>query len=131
MYYYTWKPKAVEFEQDGKVEKIEPLFEGEIKIRAPKYTERVGYLKQAVLSTENNELNVTAMNADRIERMVEIAKRHIEEVNIVRIEDGYEFKSVDDLEYDTDGGNLLVQVASSVMEGVRLGKGLEKRSDAK
>jgi hypothetical protein len=120
MYYYYWEPKQT----DG-VEAA-PLFSGRIKLSAPKYQERLAYFKELskfgdLTSKEMNERGIEKINA-----MIDIARKHIQEIDLKRIDDGFEIKDLDAMEYDQDCSQLLLQVASSILEGGKLGKSLMK-----
>jgi hypothetical protein len=127
MYELEWKPKAIVTEEKT----IEPIFDGSIILKAPSYVERIKYFKDLNLLDKQVLDADTMVKGDRLVNMIEIAKKHIINVDLKRKDDGIEFKSVNDLEYDTDGGDILVQVCSYLLEGARLGKNLVKKSDGK
>lgn len=135
MYTFKWSPKEFDvlevdaenkpiLNQDGsyKYKKSPALFSGEILLQIPKNSERMSLLKDLSLAIDSKgEINKSdAIN--RSEQMVEFALKHIKEVKLVRVEDGFIFDKADMLEYDSDGAAILNQVASVLANGVKLGK---------
>ena len=128
MYQMTWKPKTLEINGG----QVESAFEGEILLQAPKYVERIAYFKElALLSGKVLDAANTEENAERVSKMIDIARKHIVKVNLKRKDDGIVFSSIDDLEFDSDGGDILIQVCAYLLEGARLGKNLARTSDDK
>lgn len=134
MYTFDWKPKAkkdVKLDEQGLpvrdengklvlVEK-EPVMTGVVKIKIPKHAERIKYVKSLNTKIVDGELH----NEDGLggaEKMLDFAKQQIESVDLVRKEDGYIFNSIDLLDHDADGAEILTDIAKLLIEGVRLGK---------
>ena len=113
MFYY-WEPKELEVGD----KKVPPLFAGRVKIRAPKYVEKLEYYKQYSA--------LEASSGDKTKYLIELAKSHIVEVKLIRIEDQLEVTDVESMEYDSDLSLIMTQIAGSVLEGKRLGKDLTK-----
>lgn len=125
---FTWKPKpkktVVVNDETKEVTESEVAsqFEGEVKFVIPTYSQRLRYIKETNIGSSDEGLTEID-GIDRLEKMVEIAKKHIKEVNLVRIEDGFKFDSLELLELDRDGGEVLAEVSQSILAGVKLGNG--------
>lgn len=128
---FTWKPakyKTVEAVENEKgevetkeVEKDSP-FDGFVDVKMPKYGERLKYSKDCNIgATKDGEIDV-ANNFDIAINLLEISRKHIGRVSLKRIEDGFEFTSVDQLEYDKEGSEVLSQIGAQILQGFRLGK---------
>ena len=135
MYTFKWAPKELDvlevdsenkpvLNEDGsyKYKKSPALFSGEVLLMIPKNSERMSLLKDLSLAIDTKGEISKAEAMDRGEQMVSFALKHIKEVNLVRIEDGYKFDKTEMLEYDADGSAILNQIASTLANGVRLGK---------
>lgn len=128
---YTWRPtkyktfEAVESKETGKteteeVEKESP-FEGTIDIKIPKYSERLQYSKECNISVNDGEIS-HANHFDAATKLLEIAKKHIGQIKLKRIDDGFEFTSADQMEYDREASEVLSQIGAKILEGFKLGK---------
>ena len=98
---------------------IDNPFKGSVIIQVPKYTERLGYIKECNFNPDDGASSSTY---ESMIKMVGIAKKHITKVELLRISDEQIFSSVDDLEYDKEGSDVLNTIATLVLEGVKLGK---------
>lgn len=108
------------YKEDGvtpkiKVVKKDSPFKGIVIFKIPKYTERLEYIKECKIGKDEDP---------DAKRMVEIAIERITKVELTRIDDGMEFKTIEDLQYDKDGGSVLSSIANDIMGGVRLGENL-------
>lgn len=135
MFTFEWKPKAVEaiareesglpkVKEDGKFETYmrPPVFSGSVILKVPSHVDRLKMSKAITTKikpdgemVEDVELNIT-------EKMFDFVKKHVQKVELVRIEDGMEFSSIEMLEYDKDGEDVFGSVERTLLEGVRLGK---------
>lgn len=135
MYTFRWKPEETEEpevdasgkvikEADGsaKTKKVAPLFTGDVLLEIPKNSERLAYIKGLSLSIGSDGTLNKSEAIDRADSMMSFALKYIKEVNLVRLEDGFVFNKPDMLEYDSDGSQLLVQIASKLANGIKLGK---------
>jgi len=131
---HIWKPGEVDtpeevkdekgdtvYEEDGVTPKIKVIkkpspFKGIVIFNIPKYTERLGYIKDCNIGKEGADTDQ--------QKMIEIAMKRITKVELTRIDDGMKFSSTEELEYDKDGGNVLSLIANDIMSGVRLGENL-------
>lgn len=97
---------------------------GYVKIKLLSYLERAKLVKE--LNIKDLQQVEGAVDIDKgldlIEKIHALAKENTIEMDLVRIDDGLEFKSFDDLEYDIDGGKIIQEIAKSVIHGVRLSK---------
>lgn len=109
---YVWKPGS-----DGDLEKI---FSGQVVCDVPKHKERIDFLKIMALTAVGEE--VKASGADQATALLDFASKHIKDVKLTRLEDGYGFQSLDELQADADGFSVLVQIGSKLSQGIRLGK---------
>lgn len=112
---YEWKPQE---NHD---------FEGVIELNIPKYTQRLKYIKQCNFKAKKNEKGELEVDAgldslDSIVEMVEIAKQHVEKVNVRHKESQAVFKSWDELEENPVCDGLLSEIGSMVVNGPVLGK---------
>lgn len=113
-------------EVDGNM--IDPVFEGVIKVKVPKYCDRLKLMKDANFKiSSTGEIDPTVDLLEQAMKMVEIAQSHTESVKLKRVDDGFEIKSFEDLEYDKDGSDLINEIANFVIGGGRLGKPLNAK----
>jgi hypothetical protein len=121
MFYY-WEPKGLKIASG----EVPPLFSGKIKIRAPKYVEKLEYTKIMSKFKDVKFSELTKDSIENIKEFLDIAKKHIVEVDLKRNEDGFEIKDIESMEYDQDLAIVLLNVASSLVEERQLGKSLMK-----
>ena len=132
MYTFSWAPKEAKVERDGKEIIIEPMFTGSVELKAAKYEDRMDYLQQISMDFEDGKADLLPANSvKRLKNMIAIAKKHIIKIDLKRKSDGYEFNDVEQLEYDGDGGLLLLQIANEIAQGFTLGEHVKKSSSAK
>lgn len=112
---YIWKPKPRE---DG-----DHPFEGHVLIQVPKYRERLCIIKELNFQvSEDGQAKVNPSQLDSAGKLIEVAEKHVKEIDLVRKDDQMEFKTFEDLEYDKDGSEVINEIANSILEGVRLEK---------
>ncbi len=112
---FSYKPQL---QKDDK-----PVFSGEVVIQLPRYAERMMLLKSINFKASGDgKVDFAGDQIDSLVRMIGIAEKHVLSVNVTRVEDGYEFKSIEDLEYDKDGSELINEIANVVISGVKMGK---------
>ena len=128
---YTWKPikyKTVEAVEndEGKTEakeiEKETPFSGHVTVNMIKATERLRLQKECNVTLDENGVIVATDTFETAIKIIEAAKENITEVKLVRIDDKFEFNTVDDLEYDKDGTDVLSQVGAKILEGFKLGE---------
>ncbi|GAH17770.1 unnamed protein product, partial [marine sediment metagenome] len=98
-----YKGETLKEDRVIKDEKKNP-FTGSIIIEVPKYTQRLQYLKECNFKTNKaGEVDQSGGTYDSIIKMIDIAKKHMTKVEVMRVEDGLLFESIEDLEYDKEG----------------------------
>jgi len=125
---YVWtapeKITTVKMDKDENGEVIQKQeekdnpFEGTVILKVPKYTERLQFMKTCNFGSKVED----GVNYDSMIEMIKIAKDHITKVELKRKEDGQEFTTVDDLEYDSEGSEILNELGTKILGGVKLGK---------
>lgn len=129
---FTWKPtgtrkviRPVENPKKGedKFEEIDEEwpFTGEIVVKMTKATERLKLSKECRIEVKDGEVQSKDTTETAI-KLIEIAKEKIKKVNLRRKDDGFVFNNVEDLEYDTEGAEILSTIGGKVLEGVKIGK---------
>ena len=98
------------------------VFEGEVTISLPKYKERLQMLKEVNFKYVNGQVESGLDQIDSMVKVVEIAEKHIVSVNLTRIEDQAQFLSIDDLQYDKDGADLINEIGNVILSGMPVGK---------
>lgn len=136
MFTFEWKQDSITvWERDekgmlvadeaGKIKTIEKpaVFDGHCVVKIPKHSERIAFSRGVKTKIVNGELSEDSdPQLTYAERLYEFAKSHIQEVKLVRKEDGLEFTSIEMLEYDKDGEAVLASIANMLIEGVKLKK---------
>lgn len=116
---YNWEPQATENE-DG--EKVASPFSGIVKIEVPRYPQRLKYIKECNFAMDEKGQVKSGMDSiDSIIKMLEIASKHVQEVNL-KHKDGAEFCTWDELQDNPMADGILNEVASAVINGPILGK---------
>lgn len=104
--------------------KIPATFEGHLVMKCPDIDERYGILEDLGLEANaSGEVKATETNLfASIRKMIKAAKPFFQEVHIKKIADGKEFKSFDDLSFDPDCDEIILEAARALKEGFRPGK---------
>jgi hypothetical protein len=98
-------------------------FEGHVVFNIPKYTERLKYIKQCGFKTgDDGQIVVSLEDTDSLVAMVEIAEKHVVEVNLTHKATGKVFQSMEALQYDNVCDALLSELSGKVLSGFSLGK---------
>ncbi len=110
-------------EKDGELvmETFPPLFQGEVVLRVPSYDDRMDITKECAMQINEQEIS-NGTHFDSMKKLVSFAKKHIKSCDLVKESNGREFKDPKELEYDDDGGNLLLEIGGFLRQGVSLGK---------
>lgn len=96
-------------------------FTGEIKLRVPKYKERIRLLKECNLSVdENGEMGKGAAQFDSVEKIIDVTESHVISVSLRYGEQ--EIYEVEELGYYQEGVELLNEVGNLILSGFQLGK---------
>lgn len=121
----------IENNKDGSIKMIEKesSYTGKVVVRAPKHQERLRYSKEIhVTKEQGNKFDIDPSDGlEKTIRMIDIAKKHIVEVELKRKDNGFEIKDVETLEVDGDSAFIFSQVAIEVIKGVTLGNGLRRQ----
>ena len=139
-YYFTYKPeprKLPVMEADGLspkkdkdgnmiLEEAPAVYEGEVKVRGANAPQRMKYMREINVGLDSSGEISDLDSISRTEKLFEIAGKHIEDVNLKRVDDGYEIKSFDELSYDSDCLGLVTSIANKILTGVKLGKELKR-----
>lgn len=109
---------------DGTIEMYDrpPVFNGTVKVKIPKHQERMRFLKSLNLKVSSDGEVEKRDSFDMGDKIFDFVIQHIEAVDLVRVEDGTPFKSVEMLEVDSDGAEVLSDIGNALMKGVKLGK---------
>jgi len=122
---FIFKP-GIKVEKDkktGEDKKIVSPFEGEIKVKVPKYKDRLKLLKECNFKMDDKgEISKGTDQFDSVEKVVEIAESHILQVNVKHKETEEEFDSVEGLSYTQEGSELINDIGNMVLSGFKLGK---------
>lgn len=104
--------------------KMPATFEGHLVMRCPDIDERYGILEDLGLqANEKGEVKSTETNLfASIRKMIKASKPFFHEVHIKRIADGKEFNSFEDLSFDPECDEIILEAARALKEGFRPGK---------
>ena len=98
-------------------------FSGVVTITAPKYMQRMQYLKDCSFEVgPDGNITINSGNIDSIMKMWEIAKKHIVKIDITKTEVELKYSTPDELEYDGDCDELINEICNLIMTGVKMGK---------
>lgn len=135
MYFFEYVPKkkqVLSVDSGGQpIKKADGSFEtkdgdqafvGKVKVKIPKHGERLQFLKQISLSVSGDGTVDRQHSVDLSEKIIAYAVGHIESVDLTRSSDQMKFSSVEMLEYDVDGLDVLSDIGKMLMDGVRLSK---------
>lgn len=135
MFTFDWKQKEKELPMTNDIGEVvkdangkdstyirPPVFSGMVKVKIPKHQERVRFVKTLNTNVNSSGELVQSNVMSRAEIMMDFAVKHIESVDLKRIEDGFVINSVEMLEYDKDGAHVLTDIANHLIEGISLGK---------
>jgi hypothetical protein len=103
------------------------VYSGFIKMRPPLYIERTRLMNEllSVLKIENVRDLSEGINERPIDYaiyMMEELKKYILEVNLINTETNISYKSLDDIQSDSDLDDLVQNLCAKILSGVSLGK---------
>lgn len=102
---------------------IEPTFTGHITLKMPTYEERLSFIEDTESGFDDQEgLMKEVKNFKFIKKLIQKSKPFYIEIALKRIEDGFEFKSFEDLDLDADCGSILQEVGFKLMHGFKVSK---------
>lgn len=100
-------------------------FDGSIVLKLPTFDEKFEYIEQLQVAI-NDDGTVEGDQRTKlksIREMVKLSAKHYVEVSLKRKADGEDFKSFDDMQYADDLHGVLVEVASTMINGFKVGNG--------
>lgn len=103
-----------------------PSFEGSVTLRMPTFDERMDYLESLTEGDfeidESGKMNrVKSQNMKSIRQMVKNSQKHYQAVEIKNKSTGEEYKSFEDLTSDGETHLILIEVASFIIQGAKMG----------
>lgn len=96
-------------------------FKGDIKVRMLKFKERLDVIKSLNIVAKDGEIEISNDNLDKFEKLADIVKKQIHEMDLVHSKSGKEFKCIDDLEYFEEYTVIINDLAGILLNGVSLG----------
>jgi len=130
------QPYDVEEEKDGVKQKVkkENPFTGTMKIKIPKYKERMKLLRDLNVGFDKDgevETSKGTQGVDSAIRMIELAEEHLVSLDLTHKPTKESIKSLDDLEYCEEGTIIINQIGQAVLTGAKLGNGSNTKSKSK
>ena len=102
----------------------EPKLEGSVTLRVPNYFEKMEYFERLnVKYTDDGSVDLGTMT-DKIKSMtdlVRMSEKHYVAVELKNKVTGEEFKSFEDLSYDSEGHEVMTEVAALIPHGFKVG----------
>jgi hypothetical protein len=101
-----------------------PKFSGEVELRVPSYDEKLEMFELSGMEFNSNgkvELSSTSCNIKILRAMIKHSEKFYQSVSLKKLSSGQELKSFEDLQYDSDGPSVLIEIASSLGKGFDLG----------
>ena len=99
-------------------------YSGGITLRLPTFDEKFQYLEDTGIELNKDgevEMGTTSDRMRMIRKMVKLSEKHYIVVELKNNATGEELKSFEDLQYDTDAHAILVEVATQLVSGFKLG----------
>lgn len=105
---------------DGKKKK--PTFKGVVILKQPTFDEKYSYMEECGFDLdESGSVGAAVGKLKSIRKMVGLSKKHYVKVELERLSDSKAFKSFDDLQYEAECDAILIEIASQVVSGFRVG----------
>ena len=104
----------------------EALFSGEVELRLPTFDEKFEYLEKTGIEFDDGglvEVGTTPNKIKFIREIVKLSEKHYIRVSLKDLNSNEEFKSFEDLQYCTEAHPLLMEVATALLNGFKLGNG--------
>ncbi len=99
-------------------------FDGFITLNPVSFEQKYDYLDELKLKIgEDGKIDMgdTSDKLRHMKNLVRIAKTHFVSVDIKKLSDGEEFKTYEDLSYDSDCHDMLLEVAGTLLNGFKVG----------
>lgn len=98
-------------------------FKGEYVVNLPKMSERYALIKELKFKMgASGEIEVGEDQIDTIIKITEVVEKHLKKINLVHTASGEAIKSFDDLDYITEGQDIINEISGYLFSGVSLGK---------
>ena len=95
---------------------------GSVTLRMPTFDEKFSYIENCGFGLdEQGQIKAGIEQIGAIRKMVELTKKHYEGVDL-KCDDGTEFKTFDEMQYDSRCDPILIEVAAQIMGGLKAGK---------
>ena len=96
---------------------------GEVKLSRPTFDQRWQYIEECGFKTdEKGEISAGIAQAGAIRRMVSVSEKHYKEVKIEKKSEPVVYTSFSELSLDPECDEVLIAVASKIMNGGKPGK---------
>lgn len=100
-------------------------FDGVVKIKMPRYKERIEMIKEMQITPKQNgnevEANATNSGIDSAIFMSSIMEKYILSIDVKHIQSGLVIKSLEELECYKEGVELINEIGSVLFNGISLG----------
>lgn len=103
-----------------------PKFSGEVELRLPTFDEKYEYAEKSNIQfNDKGEVETTNKLAQvaLIRQFVKVSQAHYISVSLKKIATGEEFKSFEDMSYESDLHETLIEIATQIVNGFKLGNG--------
>lgn len=99
-------------------------FSGDVELRLTSFDEKFDYLQSSGIEFDSDgkvNLGDAMSKIKSLRAMVRCSEKHYISVSLKNLKTGEELKSFEDLSYDTDAQDILIEVATQLMNGFKLG----------
>lgn len=102
-------------------------FKGSIIIRVPTFFEKMEYQEKADLNfaafeklsqeglTQSEKLDIMKSISPSIRKLAEMSVKHYVKIDLERVSDGKKFSSFEDMSYEPDCGEIIMEVANGLL----------------
>ena len=100
-----------------------PQFSGDVEIVLPTFDEKYEYFEQSGLEVNDAGEIQSANTLTKLKAMrnlVKMSQKHYKTVSLKKIS-GEDIKSYDDMQYDSDCHPIMIDVATKLLNGFKLG----------
>lgn len=100
----------------------EAVWSGHIMLDVPAYKARLEMLRGVQFTQAGQGESESSKNVDTAIKLAEIAEKQVKAVELVHVPSGAKFSSLDELGAYEEGMELIAEVGSIVVRGIKLGK---------